>query len=104
MTETTKMIARETAERVTAYEREEGFERDDAFRTPQDVREYADRFGWLDDVDDDLSDLTDGELGEFEAAVTDTVIDLLFGTPEAVPAPARDYCTDSQTQTFRDFE
>lgn len=90
MTETTKMIARETAERIVAYEREEGFERDDAFRTPRDVRAYADRFGWLDDVDDDLSDLTDGELGEFEAEVTDMVIEMLFGSPAPEAAPARD--------------
>lgn len=87
MTETTETTARETAERVAAYEREEGFERDDAFRTPQDVREYADRFGWADETEADLSDLSLSEWAEYEAMVTDMVIDLLFGTP----APARDY-------------
>ena len=87
MTETTKMIARETAERVVAYEREEGFERDDAFKAPQDVRDYADRFGWADETDADLGDLSDDEYAEFEAEVTDMVIGMLFGSP----APARDY-------------
>lgn len=79
MTTGTERIARETAERVVAYEREEGFERDDAFRTPEDVEWYAEDFGWLDDVDGDLSDLSDDELDGFEARVTELVIEALFG-------------------------
>jgi len=78
MTTRTETIAREVSERVAAYEREEGFGRDDAFRAPEDVEAYADRFGWLDEVDADLSDLGDDELAEFEARVTGLVIDALF--------------------------
>lgn len=89
MTETTKMIARETAERVAAYEREEGFERDDAFKTTQDVRDYARDFGWADETDADLCALSDDEYAEFEAEVTDMVIGMLFGSP--APTPTRDY-------------
>lgn len=73
--------ARETAEMVVEYEREEGCGRDDAFRTPADVEAYADRFGWLDEAEGDLSDLSDaeaGELDEFEALVTALVIEALF--------------------------
>lgn len=89
MTETTKMIARETAERVAAYEREEGFGRDDALTCPQDVRDYARDFGWADETDADLNALSDDEYAEYEVTVTDMVIDLLFGSP--APTPTRDY-------------
>lgn len=70
--------ARETAERVVAYEREEGRGRDDAFRTPEDVRAYEGEFGWLDDAEDDLSDLDEWQLAQFEALVTELVVDALF--------------------------
>ena len=99
------MIARETAERVAAYEREEGFERDDAFRTPQDVRDYADRFGWLDDIDGGMDDLSDEEYEEeidgLEAAITDMVIEMLFGTPAPEAAPARDYRAEVEAAMAR---
>ena len=70
--------ARETAEMVVEYEREEGCGRDDAFRTPADVEAYAERFGGLDEAEGDLSDADLGELAEFEALVTALVIEALF--------------------------
>ena len=78
MTDRNERIARETAGRVVAYEREEGAGRDDAFRTPRDVRWYAEAFGWLDDSDEAPDAECGGDLDEFEALVTELVIDALF--------------------------
>ena len=69
--------AQATADRVIQYEREEGRDRDDALRTPEDVREYADRFGWLDDADADMSEWDDEEVSRFEREVTDLVTEAL---------------------------